>query len=57
MPIKWKTKNKNLKPNIVDKIEKMGLVSSNGEVSFSGGIEFEFAQLALETMIEGRRMC
>jgi len=41
----------------VDKIEKMRLVSSNGEVSFSGGIEFEFAQLALETMIEGRRMC
>lgn len=52
MPIKWKTK-KNLKPSvIVDKIEKMKSISSNGEISFSGGIEFEFAQLALETMIE-----
>lgn len=53
MPIKWKTKIKSLKPNVIlDKIEKIKSVSSNGDVSFSGGIEFEFAQSALETMIE-----
>lgn len=52
MQIKWK-KNNNLKPNaILDKLVSIRSVSNNGEVSFSGGIDFEFAQSALETMIE-----
>lgn len=50
--VKWK-KNNALNPEIIlDKINSLRLISDNGEISFSGGIEIELAQSALETMID-----